>query len=248
MNKHQKKLEPRNTRITGAQMGKREANKLDKIQRISRAAEELFSVKGYDEATMREIAKRANVALGTLFLYASNKRDLLFLIANDMLEILVATADEILDAEDDTVMLSYLTVTVVHLRAFGMQPELFRLVMRELLFYDSGEQAKRAVENRSRMLNLFRRILQAGRERGEIEPGLNIDHVAWILFSIQQAEVRRWLSLNKFDLTEGIHHAWATSALVFNGISNREIREKPSKKEALSLFQRAMAVRIDTIR
>ena len=70
----------------------RERNKLDKLRRIKAAARELFLEQGYDNATTREIARRADVGLGTLFSYASDKRDLLFLIYNDMQEALTRTA------------------------------------------------------------------------------------------------------------------------------------------------------------
>ncbi|HTZ02181.1 MAG TPA: helix-turn-helix domain-containing protein, partial [Xanthobacteraceae bacterium] len=56
-------------------LGRREANKLDKVDRIKRAVRELFTTVGYDEATTRQIAKRAGVALGTVFTYATTKRD-----------------------------------------------------------------------------------------------------------------------------------------------------------------------------
>jgi AcrR family transcriptional regulator len=70
----------------------RERNKLDKLRRIKAAARELFREQGYDNATTREIARRADVGLGTLFSYASDKRDLLFLIYNDMQEALTRMA------------------------------------------------------------------------------------------------------------------------------------------------------------
>ncbi len=66
--------------------GQREKNKLEKLQRIREAARELFVQKGFDETTTREIAVRAGVGIGTVFIYAENKRDLLFLVANDDLE------------------------------------------------------------------------------------------------------------------------------------------------------------------
>src|SRR2546421_5744523 len=66
--------------------GQRERNKLDKLRRIKDAARELFVAKGFDDTTTREIALRAGVGIGTIFVYAENKRDLLFLIANEELE------------------------------------------------------------------------------------------------------------------------------------------------------------------
>ena len=58
--------------------GLRARNKLDKLRRIKEAAQSLFIAKGFDDTTMREIAVRAGVGLGTIFLYAKDKRDLLF--------------------------------------------------------------------------------------------------------------------------------------------------------------------------
>src|ERR1700719_3245717 len=77
--------------------GLRERNKLDKFRRIKEAASELFIRKGYDDTTTREIAVRAGVGLGTIFVYAENKRDLLFLIVNDELENVTLEAEASID-------------------------------------------------------------------------------------------------------------------------------------------------------
>jgi AcrR family transcriptional regulator len=57
--------------------GRRELNKIDKLRRITDAARLTFETRGYDDATIREIARRAKVALGTIFTYAADKRDFL---------------------------------------------------------------------------------------------------------------------------------------------------------------------------
>src|SRR5689334_12150786 len=54
-----------------------ERNKREKRARILRAARQLFERKGFDGATMREIAANADIGHGTLFLYAHSKEDLL---------------------------------------------------------------------------------------------------------------------------------------------------------------------------
>src|SRR6185436_19385466 len=72
--------------------GKRELNKEEKLRRIRTAAIDLFTSKGYDDTTTREIAKRAKVAMGTVFVYAETKRDLLFLVINDDLEACIGRA------------------------------------------------------------------------------------------------------------------------------------------------------------
>lgn len=64
-------------------LGLRERNRRDKLRRISAAARARFTSGGYDGATLRDIAKEADVALGTLAIYAKNKSDLVLLIFND---------------------------------------------------------------------------------------------------------------------------------------------------------------------
>jgi len=65
-------------------LGRRERNKLDKLARITKAAGELFEARGVDEVTTQEIAERADIGTGTLFLYAKSKGDLLLLVQNVM--------------------------------------------------------------------------------------------------------------------------------------------------------------------
>lgn len=60
----------------------REKQMLDKRERIRAAAWHLFSTEGFESTTTKAIAERAGVATGTLFLYASDKDDLLFLVMN----------------------------------------------------------------------------------------------------------------------------------------------------------------------
>ncbi len=73
-------------------LGLREQLKLEKRQRIRAAVREMFSKHGYETATLRQIAKRAHVALGTLFNYAQDKRDLVFLIFNEELSVVTDDA------------------------------------------------------------------------------------------------------------------------------------------------------------
>ena len=62
--------------------GRRERNKQDKLQRITAAARELFTEHGVDDVTTQQIADKADIGTGTLFLYAKNKGELLLLVQN----------------------------------------------------------------------------------------------------------------------------------------------------------------------
>lgn len=62
--------------------GRRERNKQQKLDRITAAAGELFAEHGVDEVTTQQIADKADIGTGTLFLYAKSKGELLLLVQN----------------------------------------------------------------------------------------------------------------------------------------------------------------------
>jgi AcrR family transcriptional regulator len=64
----------------------RERRKIERRRRVLEAARQVFLEHGYENATTREIATRAGVAVGTVFVYARDKRDLLMTLVNDDLE------------------------------------------------------------------------------------------------------------------------------------------------------------------
>ena len=63
-------------------VGRRERNKQDKLDRIVAAATELFAEHGVDDVTTQQIADKADIGTGTLFLYAKTKGELLLLVQN----------------------------------------------------------------------------------------------------------------------------------------------------------------------
>jgi len=63
-------------------MSRRERNKQQKLDRITRAARDLFSEFSVDDVSTQQIADRADVGTGTLFLYAKNKGELLLMVQN----------------------------------------------------------------------------------------------------------------------------------------------------------------------
>ena len=70
--------------LDASPLGRRERNKRDKLERITAAAGELFAARGVDDVTTQEVADRADIGTGTLFLYARTKGELLLLVQNSM--------------------------------------------------------------------------------------------------------------------------------------------------------------------
>src|SRR6476661_3984301 len=56
---------------------------LNKREAIIEAATELFTTEGYETTTIAEVAKRAGVAVGTVYLYFKNKQEILYAAKDD---------------------------------------------------------------------------------------------------------------------------------------------------------------------
>ena len=183
--------------------GQREKNKAEKLQRIRQAAWELFVRKGFDETTTREIAIRAGVGIGTVFTYAENKRDLLFLVANDDLDEVTRKAEASI-SEDASCLENFLTVFRHHYRFFAKLPTLSRFLLREMTFYDSGRQANRFQKTRERNIQLIGNIVKLAEARKTIKIQEPAEFVGWVVFCIFQVELRRWLMDKDANLASGI--------------------------------------------
>lgn len=189
--------------LRGKEPSLRERNKARKLEKISRAARALFIRRGYDATTLRQIAAKAGVGLGTLFSYASDKRDLLFLIINDDIEAMNARA--FAEAPRDAPLLERLVgIFRTFFEFFGRQPNLSRIILKELTFYSAGPQAQRFQSGRMQVLTRLAEMIRAAQRAGEIGSGEDPREIAYTIFSIYAAEIRQWLGGAAPDLEEGL--------------------------------------------
>jgi AcrR family transcriptional regulator len=201
-----------------ARKGTRELKKEDKLRRIRDAARSLFIANGYDDTSTREIAVRAGVALGTLFLYAANKRDLLFLVVNDELEDVTLRAAAAVKAEAP--FLGNLLSAFRQLYDFfGREPRLARLALREMTFYDAGHQAKRFIKTRERMISLCSEVVRMAQEKGELAAKGDAQKIGAVIFAVFQIEVRRWLAPRRVEVEEGLSRLRESLEIVMAGLS-----------------------------
>jgi AcrR family transcriptional regulator len=195
----------------------RERNKSDKLRRIKDAALELFVSNGFDETTTREIAIRAGVGIGTVFTYADNKRDLLFLVANDELADVTAAAEASV-RKDGSCLQNLVAFFRHHYKFFARRPELSRLLLREMTFYDSGRQASRFQKTRERNIKIVGDLIQLAAARKTIRSAEDPQFVGWVAFCIFQVELRRWLMNKNPVLSSGMKSLERALRLLMKGL------------------------------
>ncbi|MBT2568906.1 TetR/AcrR family transcriptional regulator [Arthrobacter sp. ISL-85] len=124
--------------VTSQPLGRRERNKQEKLDRITAAASELFAKYGVQDVTTQQIADKADIGTGTLFLYAKTKGELLLLVQNahyaDALERGRADAETIPDALD-----AVMAIVRPIVECNRIQIDNGRFYLREMVFGDPTE-------------------------------------------------------------------------------------------------------------
>ena len=119
-------------------VGRRERNKQDKLDRIIAAARDLFDTYGVDAVTTQQIADKADIGTGTLFLYAKSKGELFLLVQNSSyvaaLDEGIAAAENISDAVE-----ALLAIIRPVVECNRTHIENGRTYLRELVFGDPEE-------------------------------------------------------------------------------------------------------------
>jgi AcrR family transcriptional regulator len=200
-----------------SEIGLREQNKIEKRLRIKAAARDLFLKHGYDDATLREIARRAQVGLGTLFHYARDKRDLIFLIFND--ELAAVTTEALAAPQPNQPLLEQLlAVFATHYYFFSRDPDLSRLLLRELIFYSKGTQAAAFLETRGRLLAGIEAIVGNAQSDGRLGCGKGASFIARNVFFVFSGHIRWWIAQPDPHPFAGLSDLRQSLTLQINGL------------------------------
>jgi len=170
-------------------LGRVERQKRDKLERIKRSARSLFARKGFELTTTREIAQAADVGVGTVFLHAGSKQDLLVMIFREEAGRAVDAAFESMTERRliDQLMRVFGALIAHHERNIGLA----RVFVKELPFVDDHRHGRAAF-----MAELFSRLaalIDRAQERGELRTGVPSHRLAKNLFALFFAGLHEWL-------------------------------------------------------
>lgn len=149
-----------------ATLGRRERAKLEKRRRLVVAARELFSHKGFAATTTAEIAERADIGAGTLFLYVHSKEELLVLVFQEDMGRVRDEAFETLPARAtllDEIFHVYAAMSAFHDR----DHTLARVFVKEVAFVGDRNRA-RLLDFMERLFALSDARIDAAKVRGEV--------------------------------------------------------------------------------
>jgi TetR/AcrR family fatty acid metabolism transcriptional regulator len=171
----------------------------DKRDRILEAAVKVFARKGYFAARISDIAKEAQVADGTIYLYFRSKEDLLVSLFDEVMAEHVARGREELEAVEGAEA-RLQVIARHHLRLLGDNRDLAVVFQVEL------RQSTKFMERFTAgwlhdYLAIISEVIEQGQAEGVIRPGLSRKLATKAFFGALDEMVTSWiLSPKGYDL------------------------------------------------
>jgi len=168
---------------------RKEREKERRRQQIMVAAKRVFSDKGFNKATMEDIAQEAELSPGTLYLYFKNKEELYASLSLRILQYLLIRVEHVNDEKDSGPVEKLDALTEAMYDVYEFDPliiiNMFHLQSSETLKNLSPELMAEIKELSHKSLSSISKIFQEG-----VDQGLFIDRHAvalsdtfWALFS-----------------------------------------------------------------
>ena len=194
---------------------RKEREKARRRQQIIVAAKRVFSAKGFNKATMEDIAKEAELSPGTIYLYFKNKDELYASLSLRILHYLYLRVEQ-LNSEDIAATKKMDTLKDVLYDVYKFDPliviNMFHLQSSETLKNLSPKLLGEIKELSQKALGIMENIFRDGIESGDfidLHPVAMAD-IAWALFSgiILWEESKRILNSDKDYLKDTLGMAF----------------------------------------
>lgn len=191
--------------------------RVEKRVRIIAAAISVFAEKGFHAARISDIADRAGVADGTIYLYFRHKEDILLVIFEEKMDELMA---------DLSIALRGLTDPRDRIRAFARHhveqlrkhPELAQVFQVELRQSRKFLREYRP-EKLWAYLDVFGKLVEEGQRGGIFRPELEPFVVKWAFFGALDELSIQWVLSRKRDRFNLERAAEQTAEVILRGMS-----------------------------
>jgi TetR/AcrR family fatty acid metabolism transcriptional regulator len=162
-----------------------------KRQMIIHAAIEVFSRNGFQDATISEIAQKANVAEGTIYQYFKNKEDLFFSIPIDKTKEFYSELELHLQGIHgaENKIRKFVWYYLYHLQE---NPEYARALMLEMRVNRNFANAK-AFEAYRPLTHKILEIIKEGQEEGFVRKDVSKYMVRHLILGLLEHIITRWL-------------------------------------------------------
>jgi len=158
--------------MAGARKSQKEATR----QRVLDAARDLFETRGYEETTVREIARQAEVSVGSVFTTFSSKGDILSQVMADRLDALYAELDRVAPHLRGSTPDRLRSLFAIH---YAFETRRTRLFLAHIAaaYNWTLSPASRPYGRNPRLRKVVQDCLADGVARGDVDPAADLDVV-----------------------------------------------------------------------
>ena len=200
----------------------RETKKNEKKQRIHEAAIRVFARNGFYGTTISQVAKEAQVADGTIYLYFANKDDLLLKIIDEITDRFIVEGLEIVSRETSPID-QLKALAILHLKNLGANEDLACIFQIELRH--NARFMKIFSETKLRQyFRIIEKIIREAQEQGQIRKEIDSWMAAKILFGALDEMATNWV-LKKRDYSL-VDMAKPTLNILLNGFCSQQSQSK----------------------
>lgn len=157
-------------------LGVRQAQKQETRSRVLAAARDLFNEVGYEDATIRLVAQRAGVSVGSVFTTFSSKADILSQVMLERVDALTTEVEALLADKGGTVRDRFKAFLAANYRIEIKRPKLY-LAHIMAAFTPDLEEGVVPFGVTPQTVSIGYALLREGLANGEIDPRVDIDAV-----------------------------------------------------------------------
>lgn len=203
----------------GAPPGRRARQKAERERRILRAAEALLTRRGYADTAMEEVARRAGVAVGTVYNYFPSKAELVLALLRRETEASLAAGEAALAAapEAPAAAVRALLDVYVDLLVRHERGSLRALLAAALTEPDTVGRA--VFEMDLRLLGQLHGLLVRLRERGRIAASVDPGEAALLLYGVYASWLFAWAASEALSVEAVRAHVRSGVELAVRGLS-----------------------------
>lgn len=209
--------------MTKPEMGLRERQRLRRKKRILEVAGHLFSEKGFDETTLEEIAKSAELSVPTIYGYFASKSDLLLGLLEIDTEILRPRIERILanasGAKKQDALKSIVSLVLVETtEGYDVAQKRMWREISAAAFRASGKQRRAFLKVQNLQAKALQRLLEILRDRGELRRDLDCIAASQVIHAVGRNGFRLYLVEEGLTLTELAARLRRQVSIVLNGM------------------------------
>ncbi len=185
--------------------GKREEKKKVLKEKILIASKEVFLENGYEQATMEQIATRAEVGLGTAYNYFTSKDELFLLIMSDQIFAINDNAfvvNQDFDKHIEDLVFDYIIELLIKIDVFSKK------VWREVIsvYFSSmksnNQMIERIIKVEYDFMDGIKRLLESLQEKKLLESDFKVEEAVELIYSAVTFQLMGYMFSDEMEFSQ----------------------------------------------